>query len=96
MKVYVVIQFVCAFFIQPLVLMQLWGWFLLPTFNIPVPTLPMMMGLSLIWTTVSARIVAEPKKTPDEVWRDFSYIVSHAIGRDIAALVIGFIFHLFI
>ena len=71
------------------VLSVLWGWFIVPTFNLPVLTIAPAIGVSLIVTFLTASLPDEKSE------RSFSSTVIYSLGFSALSLLIGYVVTLF-
>lgn len=68
------------------VVMKLWDWFIVGTFNVQELTLPIAAGISLLFAYMCPNTIGE---------RKYSEFIALIICKPTVALILGFIFHLF-
>lgn len=84
-----VIVMVISTMFRGFVLSVLWGWFMVPIFNLPVLAIAPAIGLSVIVTFLTASL-------PDEkLERSFSYLIGYSLSFSAFSLLIGYIVTLF-
>jgi hypothetical protein len=76
------------------VLTILWGWFVTPAFGLAVPSIPIMLGLSLIVGYMTHQTPAvEDNRTANKI---FMTGIMNSLGRPLLYLGIGYIIHLYV
>jgi Na+(H+)/acetate symporter ActP len=69
------------------VLSILWGWFIVPTFGLPMLSIPVAIGLALI--------VSYLTKSVSNTKTDWGWSISIAIITPLVALCMGYVVHSF-
>lgn len=75
------------------VLSTLWGWFLVPIFDLPALSVPAAVGVALIvgYLTHQHKIESEKEKTTNEKISALGMLVGHMILKPAFALCFGWI-----
>ena len=86
--------------INGFVLRVMWGWFIVPVFHLPLPTLVQAMGLCLIVNFMFRFSHNPPRpRKPDEKKPSRNEVVGrsigHAIGTPLMVLLFGWVLHRF-
>src|SRR5688500_6362082 len=76
------------------VLTILWGWFVTPAFGLAVPSIPIMLGLSLIVGYSTHKIPNTEDNRPAN--KIFMAAIMNSLGRPLLYLGIGYIIHLYV
>lgn len=72
----------------------LWGWFVTPAFGLAVPSIPIMLGLSLILSYITHQtIYTEDNREPNTML--WSALV-HSLVRPLITLGVGYIIHIYV
>lgn len=86
-----ILYIILLILIKGFVIMQLWGWFILPYFNLPELTFVMAIGI----VTMISVVLYLPVWKFDNIDDEFKYNI--AIGlKPIILLLVGWIVHLFL
>jgi hypothetical protein len=80
------------------VIVQLWSWFVVPAFELPALTVPLVFGLRLVWVVFTSPGSPEPKQfaTKAEVWADLRWRIQGLVFGPLIALGIGTIVRWFL
>jgi hypothetical protein len=76
------------------VLVILWGWFVVPTFGLPVLTIVKAVGISLVVKFMTYKSTSSDDEDAGP-WKKFLYACSLAIVYPLCALGVGYVVHLF-
>lgn len=88
-----------SYALSGLALSTLWGWFVTPTFDLPVLSIPVAIGLATIVGYMTNHTSAEDssrKKTKEENLSYILYASFYAIFRPLFALLTGWIVYQFV
>src|SRR5690606_38361726 len=78
------------------VLSVLWGWFIVPVFEIPDISILQAIGLSMVVGFLTYQHIESDKKSDRSLTESVIYMLMLAIIRPAIVLFIGYIVHLFV
>jgi hypothetical protein len=84
-----VIGLVISTMFRGFILSVLWGWFMVPIFNLPVLAIAPAIGLSVIVTFLTASLPDEKSE------RSFSFAIGYSLVFSALSLLIGYVVTLF-
>lgn len=78
------------------VLSVLWGWFVIPLFEVPSLTIAQAVGFSMVVSFLTYQYNDSDKKEEKSLTERIVYLILLAIMRPALVLVTGYIVHLFV
>lgn len=78
------------------VLSVLWGWFVVPLFEVPSLSIAQAIGFSMTVSFLTYHYHDSGKKEEESFIKRITYLILLAIVRPIIVLTIGYIVHLFV
>jgi hypothetical protein len=78
------------------VLSIMWGWFIVPTFHLPLLGKAIAIGLALTIKQITDQVKPECQKEDKTFWQAIGTGVAHTFGNPAIALLYGYIIKQFI